>query len=453
VLPFDNLSPDPDDAFLTDGIHDEIITRLGKISDLKVISRTSALVYRDSPENLRVIGRQLGADNILEGSVRREGDRIRITVQLIDARSDEHLWSDIYERDMSGIFAIQSEVAAQVAHAVGVSLPPSERARIEKRPTQSLQAYNDYLRGRYHWARLGRDDLRLAIDYFNRAIEEDPRFALAYVGLAEASMLLAELEHYPPAELARMTREPALRALEIDNSLADAHAILAFVLFTYDFDWLAADSTFRLALALNPNSSSSYLWYCQFLGAIGRTEEAIAACERGGELDPLDPFVSVNLAAAYLFYARQPEVAYTHLLDALELWPGHWVTHILLGFYYYFFVGQPDQGVAEFERTAELRGRDIGPLAFAYAREGREADAREILRQLQVRSAREYVPAFELAIVYAGLGERDKAFEMLETAYEERYHQMRSLPWNPVFDDLRTDQRFIALLEKMGLPN
>jgi TolB-like protein/Flp pilus assembly protein TadD len=456
ALPFQNLSPNPEETeWIVAGIYEEVYAQLALIPDLTVKGRRSAeAVASQGEQSLREIADALGVTTILEASVTVLGDRIRLNAELRDAVADSSLWTERFERDTTDILRLQSDIALQIATAFQLELSGDQIAQMQKEPTTNQQAYNLYIRGRHQLARLGVGDLQRAIDYFNRAVEEDPRFALAQVGLAEASLLLAELEHYSPAELARVTREPALRALEIDSTLAEAHAIVAYVRWWYDFDWLAADSTFRIALELNPNAASSYVWYCQFLGSMRRTEEAIAACERGAELDPLDPFVAANLASAYLFYARRPEAAYTQLLGALELWPDHWVTHILLGFYYYFYGGQPDQGIEEFERSVELGGRDRSMLAFAYAREGREADAREILRELEERSAQEYVSGFELAVIYAGLGERDKAFEMLQIAYEERFYQMmRSLNWNPVFDDLRTDPRFTALLEKMGLPN
>ncbi len=444
VLPFDNLSGDPEDEYFTSGIHDEIITKLAGIAALKVTSRGSVMEFRDRPANLRVVAERLGVDFVLEGGVRRSGDRVRITAQLIDARTDEHLWAEIYDRRLRDIFDVQSNVANQVVRALETRLTRVEQARIARKPTESIEAHNAYLKGRFHWSQKKTEDaFRTAIDHFKHAIEEDPLYALAYSGLADSYILLAAYEMVRPSDVIPAARAAALRALEIDSLLAEAHVSLAWVKMEYDWDFVGARREFERAIELNPSYATAHFWYAIYFRAIGRPDDDLTERRKAEELDPLRVIITTEVGFP-LSDRGDYQLAVDQYRKALALEPDFAPAHSWLGLTY-AYQGKFETAILECERAVELSGR------YVYAAAGRPAAARSLLQELEERSEHEYIAAWLFAPVFAKLGEMDLAFQWLERATEERGSVTHNLKVDPRFAEMRADPRFSALLKKVGL--
>jgi TolB-like protein len=454
VLPFDNFSPNPDDAYFADGMHDEIITQLSRISAIKVISRTSVMQYRDERRPVRDIAAALSVNYVLEGSARKAEDRVRLTVQLIDADRDEHVWAEEYDRDLTAahLFEIQSEVAERVASALAVELTASERERIERHPTESLAAYDLYLLGRYYWNQLSAEGLERAIEYFERALDLDPDFALAYSGLADTYMIQTQGWGLAPQDVFPKAREAAERALELDPTLAEAHTSLGGVQLFYDWDFEAAEAAFRRAIELNPNYAPAPHWLGISLYSRARFAEASRAVERALALDPQSTYVKMNVG--YLLYvSRQYDRALEVYSDAIRA-DSNAIVRALRG-PVYVQLGRFEEGIADLEFVAELLGeRNLIPaayLGFAYARAGRRSDAEQVIRELQELSAKRFVNPDYIAIVYMGLGENDEAIEWLYRATEARTDWPLFFPVDPVLDSLQSDPRYKELLRSIGL--
>jgi adenylate cyclase len=451
VLPFANMSADPDNEYFSDGITDDIILHLSKIADLDVISRTSVMRYKDTELGLREIGEQLGVATILEGGVQRAGERVRINAQLIDARTDEHIWAEQYDRELTDIFAIQSDVARQIAAALQATLTADERERIGRAPTENLEAYDLYLRGRYFWSQRG-EGLRRGLRYFQQALERDPDYARAYAGVADCYNLLGFYAYLPPSDAFPAARAAALRALEIDEGLDEAHTSLGFVKLYYDWDARGAAAEYRRALELNANSPQAHHWYSSALQALGRFDDSIDHARRAVEIDPLSVYESVALGWQ-LIGARRYAEARERLRRAIELVPDFPIAHWLLG-----EANAHDSRVVEslihFERAVELSGGTgwfLASLGWAYALNGDETKAQEILAEGVERSKREYVSPFGYALIRLGLREKDAALDFLELAFEERNPLLMALHYYPTWDDLRSEPRFIDLVERVGL--
>ncbi len=456
VLPLDNLSPDPENAFFADGIHDDLLTQLAKIGSLKVVSRTSVLEYRDSPKNMREIGRELGVATLLEGGVRRVGNSVRINVQLIDAKTDEHLWAETYDRELTAenIFAIQREMATSIAGELQVTLSLEEVAHIGVLPTQSTTAYDLYIRGRYFWSQRTEEGFNRALEYLNQAIEEDPNFALAYAGVASIYVLMGhELfswshprDTYPKAQAA------ARRALELDETLAEAHSVLGDALLRYDWDFISADREHQRAIALNPNYGTGHQWYSHYLLPMGREKESLAHSLRALELDPLNLIINLHLGWHY-FYVGENELAIEQLQQTLELSPTFFLANLFLGQIYEQEM-RLEEAIEQFERSADLSGRNpvhLAALAHAYGISGRQKDAESLLRELLSRE--QYVPSYEIAVIYAGLDRQDEALTWLERAYEEKDSSwLVDVALDPRFQQLHSTSRFQRLTRRLGLP-
>ena len=454
ILPFDNFSPNPDDAYFADGMHEEIIRQLSRISGIKVISRTSVMQYREERKPVRDIAAELRVDYLLEGSARKAEDRVRLTVQLIDAERDEHVWADEYDRDLTAahLFEVQSEIAERVASALEVELTASERDRIERHPTESLTAYDLYLLGRYYWNQLDMEGLKRAVEYFEGAIDLDPDFALAYTGLADTYMIQTQGWGMAPRDVFPKAREAAARALELDPTLAEAHTSLGGVQLFYDWDWEAAEAAFRRAIELNPNYAPAAHWLAISLMARARHAEANQTIQRALALDPQSPYLKMNVA--YLLYvSRQYERALEAYSDAVQAHPN--ATLLGLRGVVYVQLGRFEEGISDIELAAEmLEGRNLIPaayLGFAYARAGRRSDAERILRELQEMSSERFVNPDYIAIVYIGLGENDEAIEWLYRATEARTDWPLFFPVDPVTDSIRSDPRYRELLRTVGL--
>ena len=454
VLPFDNLSRDPDNAYFAEGIQDEILTRLAKVADLKVISRTSTQKYKSAPDNLRDIAKQLGVLNILEGSVQRAADQVRVTVQLINATTDAHLWAETYDRKLTDIFAVESDIAKTIADTLHAKLTGSEKSAIAKRPTADTEAYELYLKGRFFWNKRTGPDLRKAIAYFNQAIAKDPNYALAYAGLADAYVLLppygaaSALESFPQAEAA------AKKALELDDALAEAHTSLAQVLVSYDFDFEGSTREFERAIALNPNYATAHHWYGSGPPlSLGEFDRAIAELKRAQQLDPLSLIINADLGSGFVT-ARRYDDAIAQLRKTIEMDPHFYYAHWNLG-EALELKGQLREAFAEYKKAAELNDDPLvlSLVAQAEAKLGQRDDARKILKQLEQLATRRYVGNYAFALVHIALGEKEKAIEDLEHAYRDRVGpDIALLKVDPMLDPLRGDPRFEALVAKIFAP-
>jgi len=450
VLPFLNLSADPENEYFADGITEDVIAHLSKIRALKVISRTSVIAFKQREQSLREIGARLEVATLLEGSVRRAGDRVRIVAQLIDAESDRHLWAETYDRRLTDVFAIQTDVALQIAAALKAELSPDEKSRLHQEPTSDLQAYQLYLQGRHCYLRYTAEGSRRGIEYFEQAVAKDPNYALAYAALAMVYTELAETGSLRPGEAYARARDASAKALALDLGLGEAHCMLAYITAVCDFNWVSAEQEFKRALELTPNSADTYDLYGRMCLALERNDEALAMERRAQELDPLAH--RADVARALLRAGRYDEAlqAATH---AVELDPHYARGHATLG-WAYLKKGIVKQGVAELEIAVSLSPGDtlwLAQLGQAYGMVGDVARARNVLHQLEELSGQRFVSPYHIAFVYTGLGEQDSAMDWLERAYEDRSGPVYSVKGSFLFTTLHAHPRFIALLRKMNL--
>jgi TolB-like protein/tetratricopeptide (TPR) repeat protein len=454
VLPFANLSHDPDNAYFAAGIQDEIITRLAKIADLKVISCTSTQRFKSSPDDVPAIAGQLGVANVLEGSVQRTADKVRVNVQLIKGATDTHLWADTFDRELTDIFAVESEIARTIAETLQAKLTGSEQHAIAARPTENTEAYQLYLKGRFFWNKRTGQNLNKAADYFNQAIAADPKYALAYVGLADAYVLMPLYGAGTPQECYPKAKAAAKKALELDDTSAEAHTSLAQVFCYYDLDYPRAITEFQRAIELNPNYATAHQWYgSSGLAALGRFDEAIAEVKRGIELDPLSLVINTDLGSTY-YRARRYEEAIDQMRKTLEMDPGFYYAHWNLGSAL-AAKGALGPAIEEYQKARALNDDPsmLGLLAHAYAVSGNKTEAMKIRDQLEALSKQRYVSAYSFALVYLGLGDKEEALRWLEKAYEDHAGDaLRFISVEPLLDPLRSDPRFKALVAKIFPP-
>lgn len=452
VLPLEDLSGDPEQAFFADGMTETLTSELASIRSIKVISRTSAMRYKGVGKPLPAIAAELGVEYAVEGSVRRAGNRVRITAQLIQARDDEHLWAESYDRELTDVFAIQSDVALRIAEALRATLSPRERHRLDRPPTHDLRAYQLYLLGRYSYGRYTAEGVRQGIAYFEQAVAADPGFALAHVGVARA---YAEQGHSgfderPPSESFSRAKAAVERALELDEELGEAHGILALLQFSYQYDWEGAEREFERALELSPNGADiydHYGWMCQ---ALERHDDALRLLRRARELDP---YTHQTDHATALLRAGRYDEAVEAAERILEFDPRLARGHSILG-WAHLLSGRAREGVAELERAVELSREStlfLGQLGQAYAHAERPEDARRILRQLRDLATRRYVSPYHLAYVHTGLGELDEAIACLDRAIENRDALAWGIRGSFLFTRLRPHPGFVPLLRKMNL--
>jgi len=452
VLPFVNLSGDAEQEYFTDGFTDLLIADLGRISELSVISRTSAMCYRASPKPLPEIAVELGVDVAIEGSVLRAGNRVRITVQLIDARRDVHLWADSYERDLHDILRLQREVARDVAGAIRVALRPADWTRLDSVRSVDPEAHEAYLKACYFWHKRTAADIGRSVEYYGRAIACDPLYARAYAGLAQASGVAGFFGYVPPSQAFARMKADATTALSLEPNLAEAHACLAAVHLFYEWDWQAATERFLRALDENASHPVTHEWYGWCLLVLGRTGEALAAIGRARQLDPLSARAHVAVGMA-LYFAREHGRAIEYLELALELDPRFPDAHCGLGLNYHA-LGRGDQALAEFQEAVTLSARSpeqLASLGFACGSAGRTDDAQALLAELEARAAHSYVPAVYFAAIHAGLGKTEDACDWLERAFAERSSWLVFLRIEPWWDRLRTHPRFTDLVRRMRL--
>lgn len=451
VLPLENLTGDPSQEYFVDGMTDALITDLAQISALKVTSRTSVLRYKGEKKSLPAIARELGVDAVVEGTVTRAGNRVRIDAQLVQAASDRHLWAQSYERELRDILALQGEVTRAIATAVEAKLTPPEKARLTSARPVNPEAYDAYLRGRYFVSKAGGIDK--SIEYFNLAIGKDPGFALPYAGLAEGYILSGFFGGMPPKEAYPRAREAAQKALEIDEKLAEAHSALASIKFYFDWDWQGAEQEFRRAIELNPRYPWAHRRLSHLLVSQGRFIEGLNEAKRALELDPLS-LVENNSYGWILVLAGQTDAAIEHLHKALELDPNQGGYDGSLAFAY-VRKNALDQAIAHCQEATQLSKDNAFRLAhmgYVYGEAGKKDSARKILGGLTRLSRSRYVPAWFTAEVYSGLGEKDLAFAWLEKAYAERTGELVWLNLLPMLDSLHSDPRFGDLALRMGLP-
>jgi TolB-like protein/Tfp pilus assembly protein PilF len=449
VMPFRNLSTDPENACFADGITEDVIANLSKIRALKVISHTSVVHFRERRPTLKEIGIALGATVVLAGSVRRVGDRVRIVAQLMDTDSDRHLWSETYDRQMVDIFSIQSDVALQIASALQTELSPDERTRVRRKPTDDPKAYHLFLQGRQLHGRYSTDSMLASIPFYERAISRDADFALAHAGLALVHAELAEMGAFAPESAYARAAEEVAHALRLDPDLDTAHCIAGFIKAVRDYDWDGAEREFERALELNPSGADTYDMYGRVCAGIARFDQAIALLERAGELDPL--VHRVDLVTTLLRAGRLDE-GIEHAEAALEL-DAHERTLATLG-WAYFLKGRREEGIAQLERSAAMAPAGLmwlAQLGEAHGLAGNEARAREILHTLHERSRDSYVPPYYFAYLHTGLGEVERAMDYLERAVEERAGPAYSIKGSFLLAPLRSNPRFGALLRRLKL--
>ena len=449
VLPFDNLSRDPDNAYFAEGVQDEILTRLAKVADLKVISRTSTQHFKSAPENLPQIAKQLGVTNILEGSVQKAADQVRVNVQLINAITDAHVWADTYDRKLTDIFAVESEIAKNIAETLQARLSGSEKSSIAKTPTVNAEAYELYLKGRFFWNKRTGTDLRKAIDYFNQAIAKDPNYALAYVGLADSYLLLSSYAAVSPAESLPPARSALKKALELDDSLAEAHASFG-LLTTLELDLHRALDELKRAVELKPNYATAHHWLALAHLTLAQFDSAISEAKRAIELDPLSLVINADTSWIY-FSARRYDEAEAQVRKTLEIGPQFFLAHYYLGEVLQF-KAHLSEAIAEFQKAFELNNDpySLAMLGQAYGRNGQRDEAQKILARLNEEAKSHYVAPYALALVQIGLGDKDRAIEELDHAYrEQETNYLFGIKVDPMLDDLRGDPRFEALVRRV----
>jgi TolB-like protein/Flp pilus assembly protein TadD len=453
VLPFDNLSRDPDNAFFAEGVQDEILTRLAKVADLKVIARTSTQKFKSAPENLSDIAKQLGVLNILEGSVQKVNDQVRVNVQLINALTNAHLWAEIYDRKLTDIFSVESDIAKTIADALQAKLTGSEMRAMTTAPTEDPVAHELYLKGRHFWGLRG-ENLLNAVEFYNQAIARDLNYALAYAGLGETYILLPYYTGADPKEARTKARAAALKALELNPNLAEAHNALAKIHYTDDIDLQRAAGEHQRAIELNPNYASAHHWLGNGpLSGLGRLDEAIAEGMRSVELDPLSAINLVDLADTYM-YARRFKEAEATMKKALEIDPAfayaHWIYGMILQ------VSGDLEGARKQFATARARENDVQAIASRGqlgAIMGRREEATQALATLEELGKHQYVESYYRALLYISLGQKEAAISALEQAYAEHDgDDIGTIKVDPLLDSLRGDPRFEALVQRVIAP-
>ncbi len=452
VLPFSNLSQDKADEFFSDGMTEEIISSISKTNGLRVIARTSVMKYKGTTKAVSEIGRELDVANVIEGSVRRSGGKVRISVQLVDVNNEESKWSQEYDRELSDIFSVQSDIAHRVAEALRMSVAePLPAPRV--RPTSSPDAYIRYLQGRQAWNRRSEESLRQAVGFFEKALQADDQYAKAYTGIADSYSTLALLELTSPREAYPKAKEAVGRALMLDPQLAEAHTSLGLIRFQYDWDWTGAEEEFREGIRINPSYAPAHHFLADHLKAMGRFDEALEEIAKAQELDPLN--LAINTGAGHVLYlSRQYDKAIDQYKKAVELDPNFTLTHIWFG-RPYLEKGMYSEAITELETAVRLS--EEGTLALAmlghgHASAGNKEEAMKVLDKLVERSKTRYVPSYWIAVVYNGFRDRDQVIKWLRKAYEERSSWLVWCNVEPRFDWLRSDPEYVSLIESMNFP-
>lgn len=454
VLPFANLSNDPAQEYFSDGLTEEMITQIGRLCPgrLGVIARTSSMLFKKSAKSASEIGRELSADYLLEGSVRGEGDRIRITAQLVETRTEVHLWAQTYDRSVGEALNLQTDVAAHIARSLAMELVPDQVDVLGRATPRRTEAYQAYLKGRFHWNRGGLDGVRLAISYYERALELDPDFAAAHSALARARIGIANHAREPGRPLLEQARASALRSIQLDPGISDAHLALAEIRRTLEWNWRVAEDEYRTAIALSPSCESAHRFYAQFLAAMSRFGEAKAEADRACDVDPF--CLVVTTSAAWVRYAAgELETAIDRSRHVLDMDAGFVPARRILGASL-VAAGRPEEAIVELDAAVGPDGDDVVSLtwlAHAKAMAGARDEARAIVSKVEASATTGYVPSYHLALAEIGLGEKDAAFRRLERACADREPSVVYLRVEPRFEPLRRDPRYGALLQQLHL--
>jgi TolB-like protein/DNA-binding winged helix-turn-helix (wHTH) protein len=456
VLPLENLSGDKEQDYFADGMTDDLTANLAKIRSLRVISRSTAMAYKGTHKPLSEIARELRVDAVVEGTVLRAGDRVRITAELVQVSTDHHLWADTYESQMGDVLSLQNRVSSAIVDEIRINLSPEDKERLAKRVSISPSAYEDYLRGRYYWNKRSGDGFAKAIGYFEEATRKDPQYALAYAGLADCYGIIGATIYgtVPSAEAAPKAKAAAIRALEIDPSLAEAETSLATARFNYDWDWNAAAAGFQRAIQLDPKYATAYQRYSLYSIAMGRFDDSLEQIKKARDLDPLS--ISINSSLGWrLYLARQYDRSIAQLKDTLEMDPAYEWAHLILG-QAYEQKGAFDLALPELLKAVELSHNSplmVSALAHAYALSGNPAEAQQLLNHLHAQSGKMYVSPYYIGIVYLALRKNDLAMDWFEKALADRSNGLVFLNVEPELDPLRTNPRFIELEAKLKFPN
>jgi len=454
VLPLQNLSGDPTQEYLADGMTEELIGRLANIHGLRVISRTSAMHFKNTQLSVPEIAKTLGVDAIVEGSVIREGNQVRVHAQLIRGTSDEHIWAGEYQREYGSLLTLQDEVARSIAGRIEISLTPEERQTLASTRPVDPEAHEDYLKGRYYFNQRTQEAMNKSIGFFQLSIARDPSYAQGYSGLADAYAMLGFRGGFPSKDALSRAKAAALKAIELDDTLGEAHASLAFIAETHEWDWATAEREYKRAVQLNPGNARVHHWYAGYLMYVGRFEEGISEARCARDLDPLSLPVNNALAGRLLAAGRYVE-ALEQVQKTLQLDPHFAPAHQTLG-WTYLHNGKREEAIQEFQKALQLSGADdtdlMLDLGFAYATAGDQKEARRILAKLRTLHERGLVPSGSIGILYGALGELNEAFAWLEKAYEERDPQLTYLKVGRRFEPLRHDARFQQLVHRIGLP-
>ena len=454
VLPLENFSGDSSQDYFADGMTDELITELAQLRALRVVSRTSVMIYKGTRKSLPEIARELNVDAVVEGSVLRSGDQVRITAQLIQLPADKHLWAESYQGNVRDTLAVQNRVARAIAEEIRIEVSPRERAALTSAMEIDPEAYEAYLKGRYFWNKRTPEGLKTAVGYFNEAVAKDPNYAAAYSGLADAYALLGDWQYavMPPKEAMPLALSAARKALELDDSLAEAHASLGFCLEGFNWDFAAADKEFQRAIELNPGYATAHHWYAWHLSLIGQNREAIAEMKKAQSLDPVSPVVNADLAELLLI-SHLPDESIEQSRKTIEMNPGFASAHNQLALAY-IQKQMFDEAIVELNEAIKLSGDNpifLANLARAYAESNRREKAAKLLDNLKKRSVPSSPLATEIAMIYTALGDKDQAMAWLEKGYEERFNP--GVLERPCFDRLRSDPRFQNLMRLIGLPS
>jgi len=449
VLPFEDLSPDKDQEYFCDGLAEELINRLTNVEKLRVPARASAFSFKGKERDFQEIGEKLSVEMVLDGSVRKAGNRLRINVQLVNVADGFPIWSERYERNLEDTFALWDEISLAVVDNLKIELLGEEKAKLMKRYTDNLEAYNLYVQGRYFWNRRTEDGLNKAIDYFEQALELDPDYALAYTGIADAYSMLSGYNFLSAHESIPKAKTAALKALEIDKTLAEAYTSLAHIKERYDFDWLGSEEYYKRAIELNPNYPLAHHWYGGLFRVTGRFKKAYEELTKALELDPLSISISASLAQIHISLEEYDQ-AVTQCKKTLELAPNYGWAHEILALAYLKKL-MYEEAIAEYQKAAAILRTYLPHLGCMYAVIGEREKALEILDELHSQSQHRYVSDYKIAMVYACLGEKDKAFEYLDKAYENRDSGLHAVKVDPLLEILRSDPRFKAFLKKMDL--
>jgi eukaryotic-like serine/threonine-protein kinase len=451
VLPLENFSRDPDQDYFADGMTEALITDLSKISGLQVISRTSAMQYKGSKKLLPAIAKELQVDAVIEGSVEKAGDRVRITAQLIEAANDKHLWAESYDRDMRDVLTLQDEVARRIAGQVQVKLTPQEQKQLSAKSPTNPEAYQLYLQGRFYWNKGDESGLKKSIEFYQAALAKEPNYALAYAGLADSYSGFSDW-YLPPRRVMPQAKAAALKALQLDNSLAATHAALCWIYTVYEWDWPGAERECNRAIELSPNSADAHDTYSNFLACIGRWEKAEAEIHLAEELDPLSFRYFADAAMIYYDWHRYDQ-AVLQAQKSLSLQPDYFIAHLYLGMIY-AQTGPPSEAIAEAQKAVQLSDSPLtqGVLGYSYAAAGKKSEARKIAADLGGNLDKHFVCPFEIGTIYIRLGEKDESFRWLNRAYEERSICISGMKFDPRLDPIRSDPRYDNLVRQVNFP-